>query len=57
VERVNGTLAQFERIKRFELISDKDLTVENGLMTPSLKLKRKAVLEHHRELVEKLFRT
>jgi long-chain acyl-CoA synthetase len=55
VERVNGTLAQFERIKRFELIPD-DMTVEKGLMTPSLKLKRKAVLEHHRALVESLFR-
>ena len=55
VERVNGALAQFERIKRFELIPD-DMTVEKGLMTPSLKLKRKAVLEHHRAVVESLFR-
>ena len=54
VERVNGPLAPFERIKRFELIPD-DLTVEKGLMTPSLKLKRKAVVEHHREVVERLF--
>ena len=55
VERVNGTLAQFERIKRFELIPD-DISVEKGLMTPSLKLKRKAVVEHHREVVERLFK-
>jgi len=54
VERVNGSLAQFERIKRFELIPD-DMTIENGLMTPSLKLKRKAVIAHHRELVARLF--
>jgi len=54
VERVNGSLAQFERIRRFELIPD-DMTIENGLMTPSLKLKRKAVLEHHRTLVARLF--
>ncbi len=55
VERVNGTLAQFERIKRFELIPD-DISVEKGLMTPSLKLKRKAVVEHHRDVVERLFK-
>jgi len=55
VERVNGKLAQFERIKRFELIPD-DISVEKGLMTPSLKVKRKAVMDHHRDLVEKLFR-
>jgi long-chain acyl-CoA synthetase len=54
VERVNGSLAHFERIKRFELIPD-DLTIENGLMTPSLKLKRKAVIAHHQELVARLF--
>ena len=54
VERVNGSLAQFEQIKRFELIPD-DMTIENGLMTPSLKLKRKAVIEHHQKLVARLF--
>jgi long-chain acyl-CoA synthetase len=54
VDRVNASLAQFERIKRFEVIPD-NLTIENGFMTPSLKLKRKAVIEHHRELVERLF--
>ncbi|HEX7078909.1 MAG TPA: long-chain fatty acid--CoA ligase [Candidatus Eisenbacteria bacterium] len=54
VERVNGPLAPFEKIKRFELIPN-DLTIENGFMTPSLKLKRKAVLDHHRQLVERLF--
>ena len=56
VERVNGNLAQFERIKRFELIPGDDLTVEKGLITPSLKLKRKAVVEHHRATVERMFR-
>ncbi len=54
VERVNGALASFEKIKRFELIPD-DLTIENGMMTPSLKLKRKAVIDRHRDLVARFF--
>lgn len=54
VERVNQSLAQFERIKKFALIPN-DLTVESGLMTPSLKLKRKAVIERHRDVVARLF--
>lgn len=54
VDRVNGPLAQFEKIKKFELIPN-DLTIENGLMTPSLKLKRRAVLDHHRDVVERLY--
>lgn len=54
VDRVNGSLAQFEQIRKFALIPN-DLTVENGFMTPSLKLKRKAVIEHHRDVVARLF--
>jgi long-chain acyl-CoA synthetase len=54
VEKVNSTRASFERIKRFELIPD-DLTIENGFLTPSLKLKRKAVAERHRDVIERLF--
>jgi long-chain acyl-CoA synthetase len=54
VERVNASLAQFEQIRRFELIPD-NLSVENGYLTPSLKLKRKAVAQHHRDLIARLF--
>ena len=54
VERVNESLAQFEKIRKFDFIPD-DLTVESGLMTPSLKLKRKAVIERHRDVVARLF--
>jgi len=54
VERVNESLAQFEKIRKFALIPN-DLTVESGLMTPSLKLKRKAVIERHRDVVARLF--
>jgi long-chain acyl-CoA synthetase len=54
VEMVNGSLAQFEQIRRFELIPD-NLTIESGLITPSLKLKRAAVIAHHRDLIRRLF--
>ncbi|HEU4334092.1 MAG TPA: long-chain fatty acid--CoA ligase [Candidatus Eisenbacteria bacterium] len=55
IQRVNAGLAQFEQIRKFELIPD-DLTIENGMMTPSLKLKRKAVIERHRSVVERIYR-
>jgi len=54
VARVNEGLAQFERVKRFELIPD-DLSVESGTMTPSLKLRRKAVADRHQALIQKMF--
>jgi long-chain acyl-CoA synthetase len=55
IKRVNAGLAQFEQIRKFELIPD-DLTIENGMMTPSLKLKRKAVIARHRAVVERIYR-
>ena len=54
VERVNGGLANFEKIRRFEIIPN-DLSVANGTLTPSLKLKRQAVADKHRDLIQRLF--
>ncbi len=54
VDRVNSGLAQFEKVKRFELIPD-DLSVENGSLTPSLKVKRKVVADRHQDLIARLF--
>jgi len=54
VERVNGTLANYEKIRKFELIPD-DLSVESGSLTPSLKVKRKKVAERHRDAIERIF--
>ena len=54
VERVNSGLANFEKIRRFEVIPN-DLSVANGTLTPSLKLKRQAVADKHRDLIQRLF--
>jgi long-chain acyl-CoA synthetase len=42
VERVNVSFSSFERIKKIILL-DQELTPENGLLTPSLKLRRRMV--------------
>ena len=54
VERVNSGLANFEKIRKFEIIPN-DLSVANGTLTPSLKLKRQAVADKHRDLIQRLF--
>jgi long-chain acyl-CoA synthetase len=41
---VSGEFKGYERIKAFTLLNE-DFTQENGLLTPSLKLKRKNVIE------------
>lgn len=54
VARVNAGLARVETIKKF-FVADEPLTVENGLLTPSLKVKRKKVYEAYRERFEELY--
>jgi long-subunit acyl-CoA synthetase (AMP-forming) len=54
VEAINATLARYETIKRFAVLP-RELSVEAGELTPTLKLKRRVILERHREAVERLY--
>jgi long-chain acyl-CoA synthetase len=47
-------LAQFEKIKRVALI-DRELTVESGELTPTLKVKRRVVDEKYRDLIDRIY--
>jgi long-chain acyl-CoA synthetase len=53
-EQVNKTLAKYESIKKFEILP-KDLTVESGEMTPSLKVKRKVVEKKYATLLDQMY--
>lgn len=55
VERSNQELASYETIKRF-VILDEDFTIENGLLTPTLKMKRKKIVAQYGEVIESLYR-
>ena len=44
VERINAHFSNYERIRRIILL-EKELTSDSGLLTPSLKIKRRAVNE------------
>nr|MBA3900834.1 AMP-binding protein [Bacteroidota bacterium] len=54
VDKVNANLAQFETIKRFELMP-RDWTIERGEMTPKLSLKRKVIFESNKDLIDKIY--
>ena len=54
VDRLNGDLAPFEQIKRFALL-DRDLSQENGELTPSLKVKRRVIAERFAPRIEELY--
>ena len=54
IENLNKSLSTVEKVKKIKLIS-KEFTIENGMLTPTLKLKRKKILEKYKEDLEKLY--
>jgi long-chain acyl-CoA synthetase len=56
IAKVNASLAQFESIKKFELLP-REWSIEKGEMTPKLSLKRRVICESNKNLIEKIYRT
>ncbi len=54
LEKLNKNLSLVEKVKKFKLIVE-EFTIENGMLTPTLKLKRKKILEKYKEDLEKLY--
>jgi long-chain acyl-CoA synthetase len=55
VNNVNNQLARVENIRKFRIL-DKKLYTEDGEVTPTMKVKRKAIHEQYRELIESMYR-
>ena len=54
VERCNGRLARYERVRRFRILP-RSLSVAGGELTPTLKVKRRAVEERYRPLIDAMY--
>ena len=54
IEKINEKLTLLEKIKRIQLINE-NFSIENGLMTPTMKVKRKKVIEKYKNQLEKLY--
>jgi len=54
IEKINKNLSKIEKIKKFILIKDQ-FTIENNMMTPTLKLKRYKIIKTYQNELEKLF--
>jgi long-chain acyl-CoA synthetase len=54
LDRANAHYAQVEQIKKFAIL-DRDLTVEDGELTPTLKVKRAVVNERFAEVFETMY--
>ncbi len=54
IEKINKNLSKIEKIKKF-IIINKQFTIENGLLTPTLKLKRYKIIQEYKKELEKLY--
>ena len=54
LENLNKTLSLVEKVKKFKLIEE-EFSIENGMLTPTLKLKRKKILDKYKDDLEKLY--
>jgi long-chain acyl-CoA synthetase len=54
IENINNKLATIEKIKKFILIHD-EFTIENRMLTPTLKLKRKEIIKNYLKEIDILY--
>ena len=54
VNEINNNLTVVEKIKKFHLI-DENFSIENGLLTPTMKVKRNKVIEKYKNILEKFY--
>jgi long-chain acyl-CoA synthetase len=54
IEKINENLSKIEKIKKFIIVKEQ-FTIENGMMTPTLKLKRYKIINKYKNELEKLY--
>ncbi|MCZ7667365.1 MAG: hypothetical protein M5U34_09230 [Chloroflexi bacterium] len=53
-EEVNSLFAKVEQIRQFRVLP-RDFTVEDGELTPTLKIKRRIINEHFQDEIESMY--
>jgi long-chain acyl-CoA synthetase len=54
IENINKSLTLIEKIKKF-VVFNEEFTIENAMLTPTLKLKRKEIVKNYKQELEKLY--
>lgn len=54
IDTLSIDLAVFEKVKKFTLMNG-EFTIDNGEMTPSLKLKKKVIETKYKDIIEKMY--
>jgi long-chain acyl-CoA synthetase len=55
IEEAQKEFARFEKIKKFTLLPH-EFTVESGEITPTLKIKRKAIAEKYKDIIDAMYK-
>ena len=55
INEINKILTLVEKIKKFYLINE-NFSIENGLLTPTMKVKRNKVIEKYKNILESLYK-
>jgi len=55
VKEINNNLTLVEKIKKFYLV-DENFSIENGLLTPTMKVKRNKVISKYKNILESLYK-
>jgi long-chain acyl-CoA synthetase len=54
IDRMNELFGNWERVKKFELLPA-EFTVEGGELTPTLKFKRKVIMEKYEDVINRIY--
>ena len=54
MDEVNSSYAQVEQVKKFTIL-DRDLSIDTGELTPTLKVKRNVIYDRYSELFESMY--
>lgn len=55
VDKVNQELSKWEKVKKFKLLEDQ-FTIEDGEITPTLKIKRNVINEKYKEQIDSIYK-
>ena len=55
LENINKNFTLIEKVKKFVLIHE-EFTIANGMLTPTLKLKRKEIIKNYKQQLENLYK-
>jgi long-chain acyl-CoA synthetase len=54
INHIQRDLANYERVRRFTLL-DRQFTIEDGELTPTQKVRRKAIEERYRNIIDSMY--